>query len=259
MRFRSSLALVVLALAACSSGVEAPPGSTPTGGGTVDLVLPAGVHEELPLISRVSDGPVKALSNVAVGDSLLYGYTLISFGPRATSGQICVRAVGSYTTGWTLPCGQPATALTGQFLAVNSSAWDSASFALWEKGVRGSLVARDSSLLATWKVIRGPGSAPGGSIDSTRVVAVGVTPKAFTVAAGGRQTVCAELQINARWELAGNASPSCSLVPTRHRQGPPVLGDLQLAQKAKALKPFAKQLMAAGMATVEADKWAKYQ
>lgn len=169
-----------------------------------------------------------------------------------------MRQAGAYTTGWTVPTRAAVTTLSRQFRLVNLSAWDSASFTLWVWGVNGAKVSRDSTLIATWKIVRSPSAPPGGSLDSTQVQAVMIRPNPATLAVNTSLQYCGYVKVNAQWLLT-NTGTSCATVPTWNRERMPSKQELQLARMKKELQPFANQLIAAGMAKIEPDPWAEYQ
>lgn len=161
---RKLFALVALAVLACTPGKEAGLAAPPNG---------------------------RVTFNAAFGDTLDYSFLVSSFGARATGLLFSVRPQGTFTSGWTVPTRRPSSTLSTQFYLINPTAWDSASFALWAWGTRGSAVSPDSTLVAVWKRVRAPGAPPGGTLDSTRTIgSIILTPPAVTLAFLGQQQFC---------------------------------------------------------------------
>ena len=141
----------------------------------------------------------------APGDTLAYTFTLTAFGARANATVFSLKAADSVTaaSGWALgaPVCDKRNANTGcvlstatpnvrgvwwssptlvtPFVLTNTMAWDSASFRLIGWGIN-TVVGKwspDSTVLATWRVRRIiPAPPPGGTLDSSKVVAITITP-----------------------------------------------------------------------------------
>jgi hypothetical protein len=134
---------------------------------------------------------------VAPGDTLTYTLTLASFGARATGALFTVHSI---TPGWRGPVRQSMTTLTSGFELVAPAAWDSAAFRLYAWGTNGSKVSRDSTLIASWKVLRSPGAPPGGTLDSSAVIALQVWPDSARLAFFETRQMCAYVMDAAlRW------------------------------------------------------------
>lgn len=235
MRFLALTALLTLAACTARSPELGPPP-----GGAVDLVVPD--REDHAMVIPASHGRIAALATTATGDTLLYGLTLSGFGPRASAAQITVKMLAG-DTGWTLPRGKAVNSLQSTFLLINRSPWATATFALWAWGVNGSRLSKDSTLIGSWTVLRGPGVPPGGSIDSAQVQAVRVRPDSVTLASGKQQLFCADLLIGATWVGASNNDPACLLTPAIESDSP--------------LRVIQARLAFAGM-RLEPDRWSAY-
>lgn len=109
-------------------------------------------------------------NSAAPGDSLAYKVILTSFGQRATGALFTVHTTA---TGWNVrPVRQATTTLTTNFLLANTTGWSTATFRLYAWGTNGTVVSKDSTLIATWTVNRSVGPPPSGGIDSSGAIAL---------------------------------------------------------------------------------------
>lgn len=141
---------------------------------------------------------------LAAGDTLAYILTLNSFGARATGAQFTVFASQA---GWTRPVRQPMITLSLPFTLINATAWDTVTFKLYAWGTNGAKVSKDSSLLATWRVVRSPSAPPGGSIDSSQVIAWQIWPDDARTPTAATTQFCVVVMLgDLKWHLSNDPS-----------------------------------------------------